>query len=448
MLPYRFQWLARYPALAVVFLVASSLMEPKTLGSDDAARERQASVLIQQLTDKEFKVRQAAAKAIEELGPEALPALRKARNTPDPDVRRRIEKWIPEFEMAAFVAPKLIDLNVANQPLKKVIEELAWQTGYNLNLQSARTGEKCSYSFRQVPFWKALDDICKDQKLAISRQAAGPISLLYLSSSDRANDHVAHDRAFRIAAEHLEYRKETSEVRTAQLGVQPAVRRSSKDGLRVTEHLIFHFTLAAEPRLRILSVAEPDIADAVTEQGRSLILKSPHRKMAAETSGRGPGPFPCAVQLAPPIKGERVLKLLRGNLPIRLEKEERTIVVFDDLSKAQGKSVKVDQETVQVDFFDSRPMASTHRIALTVVGNKGAGDSADSEPEGYFELQDAKGNSYEPCGMSLGWDGNKREYECRFFNAPALVPPQKLVYKKKISLVYHIPFEFKDLPLP
>ena len=72
---------------------ASGLIAADTAG-------KSAAQLIEQLSDRNFKVREEAARAIENLGPAALPALREAKNHPDPEVRRRIDQWIPQFETA------------------------------------------------------------------------------------------------------------------------------------------------------------------------------------------------------------------------------------------------------------------------------------------------------------------------------------------------------------
>src|SRR5689334_14790223 len=115
-------------------LIASFLILGSTplLLAADAAADKSAAQWIEQLGDRNFKVRQEAVKAIEALGPAALPALRQAKNHKDPDVRRRIEQWIPEFETAAVVLPKEVTLKLTNQPLRKAIEELARQTGYKI----------------------------------------------------------------------------------------------------------------------------------------------------------------------------------------------------------------------------------------------------------------------------------------------------------------------------
>jgi HEAT repeat protein len=75
------------------------------LTAQEPAPGKSIAQLIEDLGNQDFNVREAAAKAIEALGPEALPALRKAKDHPELEVRRRIKEWIPKFEMGAAACP-------------------------------------------------------------------------------------------------------------------------------------------------------------------------------------------------------------------------------------------------------------------------------------------------------------------------------------------------------
>src|SRR5262249_32804589 len=52
-------------------------------------------LLIEQLGNTRFETREAAAKALRDLGPAVLPDLRKALDHPDVEVRRRLQELIP-----------------------------------------------------------------------------------------------------------------------------------------------------------------------------------------------------------------------------------------------------------------------------------------------------------------------------------------------------------------
>src|SRR5947209_5612494 len=105
-----------------------SLMALGSAASEPAAVEK----IIQQLGSPDPKTRLAARKALEALGPDALPLLRKALNHPDLEIRKRINETVPALETALLVAPKLVSLNAEKKTARQMLDELAKQTGYKM----------------------------------------------------------------------------------------------------------------------------------------------------------------------------------------------------------------------------------------------------------------------------------------------------------------------------
>src|SRR5690606_20904936 len=62
---------------------------------------RRIDLLVKQLGDDEFETREAASKALPEYGVAALAALRKAKDSRDPEVRRRVRELLPALERVA-----------------------------------------------------------------------------------------------------------------------------------------------------------------------------------------------------------------------------------------------------------------------------------------------------------------------------------------------------------
>src|ERR1700737_4419283 len=82
-------------------------------------------VLITQLGDKNYRVRQAAGKLLEERGEEALPLLRKSSDSADEEVRRKIEVLTQRIERSALLTPKRVTMVMKDRPIEDVIKELA-----------------------------------------------------------------------------------------------------------------------------------------------------------------------------------------------------------------------------------------------------------------------------------------------------------------------------------
>src|SRR5262245_34548601 len=73
--------------------------------------------LIAKLGDKNFRIRQAAGKALEERGEEALPVLRQALGNDDEEIRRRVEVLTQKIERSVLLTPKRVSISMKDRPI-------------------------------------------------------------------------------------------------------------------------------------------------------------------------------------------------------------------------------------------------------------------------------------------------------------------------------------------
>src|SRR5262249_48830450 len=74
--------------------------------------------LIEQLGHRDFKVREAAGKALAVRGAEAIAAMRKALGHPDPEVRQRLGQLVTDAERTVLLSPKRVRLACNQTPVK------------------------------------------------------------------------------------------------------------------------------------------------------------------------------------------------------------------------------------------------------------------------------------------------------------------------------------------
>ena len=131
--------------------------------ADAPAVKSALPALIEQLGDKDYEKREAAEKAIVAIGPETLPALRKAAEHDDPEVRRRVARLIPYLERERVVAPKRVSFAFASTTPAEAFESLAKQTGYRMFLPDALQDdtETIKLVATNLTFWEALDRLCR-----------------------------------------------------------------------------------------------------------------------------------------------------------------------------------------------------------------------------------------------------------------------------------------------
>jgi hypothetical protein len=134
---------------------------------------------IQRLGGHTFAEREAADKALDDLGEVALPALRKACTSTDAEIRRRAARLTDKIEKrlytAGLLAPKHVILACKDTPILDVLAELARKSGYAIRVEGgkARLAEKrITLEIGPVPFWEAFAVVC--DKAGLKEYVAPP----------------------------------------------------------------------------------------------------------------------------------------------------------------------------------------------------------------------------------------------------------------------------------
>ena len=116
--------------------------------------------LIARLGSPDRVVREEAFRTLEEEGPDALPALRAAREAADdPEARGRLADLIARVEARRLDRPTMVAIDLDDRPLGEAVEALATRSGYALSLDdpvlaSRRVTVRGS---GLLPFWEAVD---------------------------------------------------------------------------------------------------------------------------------------------------------------------------------------------------------------------------------------------------------------------------------------------------
>ncbi len=131
---------------------------------DDLSREVQD--LVQRLDDDSVEVREGAEKKISSLAKEALPFLEGAGKTASVEARERLRRAIAgirqrEDLLARCRPPSLITLDAVDRPLREVFGGIARQSSTPLDFSKVPAGEKVTVRLDKVPFWKAMDEVCR-----------------------------------------------------------------------------------------------------------------------------------------------------------------------------------------------------------------------------------------------------------------------------------------------
>jgi hypothetical protein len=390
--------------------------------------------LVESLADPGIEAREAAMESLVKLGDEAIPWLRKAAQSDDPERRCRAEYALQEIGRRArlktvFREIPPFDLACKDAPLEEALRELAARTGLKV-LQDETFGRvRVSLDLAGATLMQALDAMCREAgDLQWSFTAPDGVRLSRQTFVERPG---CYSGGFKVALRKLE------------------VYRSSN--FREAGGLVWiHLQAQTEPGLQISGSPAFQISQVLDETGNEL---SPDSDRAA-LFPQGLPPSPAGNERLGSMDSKpftfgslnrfaRKLARVRGTATFNfaLGTEE---VVLKDL--AQESSASVGEMAIQV----SDGYNGSLQVTLTRPP-EGARPDAFVDTSS-FQIVDSEGAEQRPLAaadvQTYPGAGNSVCFYVRFNRtAPAVA---RSIRFKVVTEFYEkkVPFEFTDVPLP
>jgi hypothetical protein len=448
-------------ALAVVVFGASGSADP--------------SALVIQLGSPQFGLRESADSELARLGRLALPALRAARDSRDPEIRMRVAALLARIEGSLLVQATPIAFDFQDVPISQAIRTINEQAGLNLLLAHEATpgaGER-RLSLRTnepLPFWKAIDALCEAGQLHYSQavpsafgQAEGAFPLL--DGSSLPPNRIADFGPFRVQLSPVHSQEDV--VLTQPRPGQVIPRNPIRDGARSQPPMIGQIPLQlmvfAEPRLSITQNGAIKLGTAVDDHGRSLLPRV-ERGTFQHTAGYfGMNPAPMVrlrFNLASPEKDNASfqIRLIKGVIPVIVTTRKIDPMEIS-LADAVGKSYQNRDATITVRAFRPAQNAQPSAIELSIrpegPGNSPI-DTGEGEPLAYrpdspqqqVEVLDAQGRVLPWFQSGTFYNGEETRLLMTLTNRGVPSIPAKIRYYGIIRAATEIPFEFRNVPLP
>ena len=159
------------PRLAAMgaLIAAASCAAPSPSVDSRLPSENEAAVvrLVRMLHEGDIETRERTMEKLVELGPDALPALRRAQDLDgDAEVVGRLKPVIEKLEEQERLVnlvgrPRLITLDLHRRPIPEILEELERQSGVPVTGAGLRDDERADLNVRGVPLWEAVDALCR-----------------------------------------------------------------------------------------------------------------------------------------------------------------------------------------------------------------------------------------------------------------------------------------------
>ncbi len=135
-----------------------------------------AAALVEKLGSASYAEREAT-KSLESLGSKALPPLRSALKTKDPEVRARARALINRIEGNLLIQESLVRLDFTDTSLDEIVKSIKKQTGLEVGLGPAGPDDArrriTLLEAQPIAFWTAIDRLCENAKLTWHYQYLG-----------------------------------------------------------------------------------------------------------------------------------------------------------------------------------------------------------------------------------------------------------------------------------
>ncbi len=440
--------------------------------------------LVARLGATRYADREAASLALEQLGRPALPALRMARGSRDPEVRNRAAGLVHRIEGSLLTQPTRIRLDFERAPLPEVVRSLGEQAGFKValypdNLPKWKYQKVTLKQPGPVTFWKAVDLLCDavliqhDPRLHGIGGPREPTFALTDGTTRTPTPNFDHG-PFRVSLLGVHYQHDLNygspgvgvpggfgppggAPRPARPLPPPRVRINPVTSTQFSAQLL----VAAEPRLFISQNGPLQVVEAFDNRGNSLIAPAGRGPVVNRFSGYFGVMSGSVIQLhvpfhRPTAPGETIKKF-RGVIPLSVSSRGPDPLVVP-LDHGMGRRFANADVEVTVHGVHSQPNARQTVLELAVKSHErpAPAESVDSDafgdvyradtPRQQLEIVDSRGQlvSWFPVGI----DSDTSRLTLGLMNLPANASLKELRYYTLTRATVNLPFEFADIPMP
>jgi hypothetical protein len=360
--------------LSLVFLAALP---------DDTGR------LVTQLGSPRYAEREAASRALEQLGPEAIPALRVARQDRDPEIRNRAATLVDRIETDLMIKPTRFKLDFKDLPLAQIIPQLNAAGPIQFQLQPENhplwnSRKLTLVEPEPVTFWQTLDlltlhgQITANTQLQLPTRAGSPraaVVTLHPNPVPQARPLTSDSGPFRVTAVSIHHHRDRN--LTASLSPRPSPNQPPTPGLdpltpNGSDQFYILLNVQAEPRLQIAQSGKLKLDEAQDDLDHSLI---PPETPSNDASSRvlnqqvnigGSAAFQVMLPLAYPDQPGKFIKRIKGSIPlvVSTRKDEPLVVPLDQASR--GKSFQNADYRLVIHDVRTEPAEPMATIDLTL----------------------------------------------------------------------------------
>jgi hypothetical protein len=422
--------------LLIGSLLAGQTQAPAT---DDDAVKVEVHHLVKQLNEKKAAVRDAAEAKLLAAGPQVLELLPEATDDTPAEVKNRLDRIRQKLQQRAAEAATraaLVTLKSPGMPLSKILAALEKQSGNRIIDARRQFGQTVDdpvlkVDFDHTPFWRALDEVLDQAKLAV-----------YAFGQQRGINVVASAPG------------QLPRTRTASYSgpfrFEPVRILASRD-LRdpASGGLMLAVDVTWEPRLRPMGLKQP-MADVVAVDENGKPLPADDRKAEVESLVQSDVTgIELELPLALPPRAVQEIARFKGSLQAMVPGKIETFRFADLLTaknvekRIAGVTVTLEQVRKNNDLWEVRMRARFDDAGKSLESHRGW----ILQNEAYLEGPDKKPI---PFGSQETTQQSHNEIGLAYVFS-LKQPPRNLTFVYKtpgVIVTTAFPYEIKDIKLP
>jgi hypothetical protein len=353
---------AWFPRRTLAALIIVLFHVPASDGRDPKADARIA-LLITQLGSDDYQEREDATRGLQELGAPALPALRDAVRSSDPEVNRRaallVRRLEVHLESERLLTPEKVRLTAENTPLMEVIADLNKKTGLQVVLEgnAEKLGrKKITLDTGDVPVWEAVHQLYRraglTDKVQIDTKGHEDRTVITSLRMNGNRVYVNHEIA---ELDEIKLMLSEGEVEKVPTAVTGAVRLRVLGAAETTPdkttsgQIGFNLLLTTEPRIQWLKRGAVRIELARDDQDQVLQQafdiesnKTPEARSniyiggspLVLDAGGSTAEHVIAVRLRSGKKSTKTIKELRGTITGQIQTAPEPLITVDSVLQA------------------------------------------------------------------------------------------------------------------
>jgi hypothetical protein len=293
--------------------------------------------------------------------------------------------------------------------------------------------KKYDLEVKEATFWEAMQKIQQLTDYTIARYSYD--KQFTLEKAQGMSPYIVNHGPVRLEVTHLHEDRDAFFADTA------------KDGksTRLTHQLTMTFKAISEPRHGILDMHAIKVEKALDDDKNSFTTPK-ETNTGQRYNDRYGALFACETKLLLQRSNpsSKAVRQLTGTVPVDLIIEKKPVIVSDDLAKANGTKFRVGNYTLEVTRAEISPSGGNIEIRIPPDQNQN-----ENNWHGRMILEDVNGQRFADHGRGSSSSGNgDRRVSVYFGNPGKLAAPKRFIVEDWITVLYPVPFEFKDIPLP